>query len=598
MSIDKRKAYCIYALIILLQIAVIIYWGCQKTNYFIDEFLSMGYARGFTGNEPTARYITESSEWTYNEWHNNLEFKSQLLISDNAKIWNAPILDSLKGLIFGRNYFGLLNIFESIAGFGTISNWPAVVLNAILFILSEVGLLSLLSKLSIDYMPRFLALSLFGFSAFFISTALYVRFYMLVTALFVFMLNVFYRFWMAEKLKDIIIYEICIFALAYFTKMNTELIGPLFGCISLCLIIALVFNKKWKQLIVYSVGCLGGVIYIFFFTGYIQIIMNPEGKSGLVADIVSSINEDTIEFMKTYREWELDAITDLLFGHTRIFLGMIALITGYTLWKKRRLFTKKESESSLAVGTFDIAMLILWFVIYRVSVYRNKGVVISKGILILVIAWLIINTLWKKINLKGKRIGADATYIIVLTASTVLYTIFTSLPNLRIWRYYCFVMAIIPITLFYAVDRLLKKEELKELSKGWYAILILSTIAIAISPFIRRNIFYTYEEDKQFEINVREYEDKDVILLCRPGHGQNNQYIYDYISIMPEESHVYLVNMNEYEFMTIDFTDEFVIWDHQGEDCQDVLDNLTNSGYAIESLDKNHISKAYFCKKK
>ncbi len=598
MSIDKRKAYCIYALIILLQIAVIIYWGCQKTNYFIDEFLSMGYARGFTGNEPTARYITESSEWTYNEWHNNLEFKSQLLISDNAKIWNAPILDSLKGFILGRNYFGLLNLFESIFGFRAISNWPAVVLNIFLLILSEVGLLSLLSKLSVDYIPRFLALSLFGFSAFFISTALYVRFYMLVTALFIFMLNMFYRFWMAEKLKDIIIYEIGIFALAYFTLKSTELIGPFFGCVSLCLIVALVFNKRLKQLIVYCVGCLGGVIYIFLFTDYIQTILSPEGKSGLVADIVSSINEDTIEFMKTYREWELDIITDLLFGHTRIFLGTLALVTGYTLWKKRRIFTKKEFSNSLFISTFDIAMFILWLAIYRISVYRNKGVVISKGILILVIAWLIINTLWKKVSLKGKRIGADATYIIVLMASAVLYSIFTSLPNLRIWRYYCFVMVIIPIALFYAVDRLLKKEGLKELYKGWYAILILSTIAIAISPFIRRNIFYIYEEDKRFEINVREYEDKDVILLCRPGHGQNNQYIYDYINIMPEEAHVYLVNMNEYEFKTIDFTGEFVIWDHQGEDCQEVLDDLINSGYEIESLDKNHISKAYLCKKK
>ncbi len=67
---------------------------------------------------------------------------------------------------------------------------------------------------------------------------------------------------------------------------------------------------------------------------------------------------------------------------------------------------------------------------------------------------------------------------------------------------------------------------------------------------------------------------------------------------MPEKSNVFLVNMNEYEFKTIDFTDEFVLWDHQGEDCQEVLNDLKNSGYAIENLDKNHISKAYLCKKK
>ena len=155
----------------------------------------------------------------------------------------------------------------------------------------------------------------------------------------------------------------------------------------------------------------------------------------------------------------------------------------------------------------DITALILWIIIYKVSVYRNNGVLISKGVLSIVLIWIIVNTLWKQVELKRFEADPDSVFVIVLTAASVLYTIFTSLPNLRIWRYYCFVMAVIPIVLWYFVDWLLKKVPLKELTKGWYLIFTISAIITAIMPFVRNNIYYTYDEDKQFESNVREYDD-------------------------------------------------------------------------------------------
>ncbi len=593
---DNKKVYLAYAIIILLQILVIIFWANKKTNYFIDEFYSMGYARGFTGEEPTAQYITRSSEWTYNEWHSNSEFKNQLYMTENSKIWNAPIKKSIGNLITGRNYFGLLNLTESITGFNRVSNFPAVALNILLFVIAEIGLLYLLTKLSVDFIPRLLALSMFGFSAFFISIVEYVRFYMLVVTLFIIMLNLFYCFWKEESLKRIITFEIGIFALAYFVLKNSELIGPYFAFISFCLIITLILQKKWKQFISYMVGCIVGVAYVALFTDYLQTILNPAGKTGLVAAIASSINENTIEFMKTYREWELELIADTLFGHTRIALITMATLTGYTLWKKRQIFKDDEQIKKINISVSDIIALILWIIIYKVSVYRNNGVLISKGVLYIVLIWIIVDSLWKRLGLKRIKADSDSVFVIVLTAASVLYTIFTSLPNLRIWRYYCFVMAVIPIVLWYFVDRLLKKVPLKELTKGWYLIFTISAIVTAIMPFVRNNIYYTYEEDKQFESNVREYDGMGVVLLCRPENGQYDQYVYDCINIRPDDSEIYLINLNDYRYEDEDFRKEFILWDHQREDISPVLDDLGNNGYAIESLDTNHISQAYVCR--
>ncbi len=594
---ENKKAYIAYAIIILLQVLVIIFWASKKTNYFIDEFYSMGYARGFTGNEPTAQYITLSPEWTYNEWHSNSEFKYQLYMTDNAKIWNTPIKNSLGKLITGRNYFGLLNLTESITGFNSVSNFPAVVLNIILFVVAEIGLLFLLTKLSVNLFPKLLALSMFGFSAYFISVAEYVRFYMLVVTLFIIMLNLFYVLWRAKDIKRIIAYEIGIFVLAYLILKNSELIGPYFAFISFCLLIGFAVFKKWKQFISYSLGCMAGVVYIWLFTGYLQTILSPTGKAGLVGDIVSSINEDTIEFMKTYREWELELISDTLLGHTRIALITIAALTGYTLWMKRRIFKDAESTNNIKIGVSDIESLIIWIIIYRISVYRNNGILISKGVLTLVLIWLIVNTLWKKIKIKGIEFDSDSAFVIVLTFASVLYTVFTSLPNLRIWRYYCFVMVVIPISLWYLIDRLLKKTTLRELTKGWYIVFTVSAITAAIMPFVRKNIYYTYEEDKQFESNVRQHDDLGVVLLCRPDNGQYDQYVYDCINIRPDDSEIYLINLSDYKYEEKNFRREFILWDHQREDIQPVLEDLSNNGYTIENLDNNHISQAYVCRK-
>ncbi len=594
---QNKKTYIAYTIIILLQILVIIFWANKKTNYFIDEFYSMGYARGFTGIEPTAQYITLSSEWTYNEWHSNSEFKNQLYMTENSKIWKAPINKSIGNLITGRNYFGLLNLIESITGFDSVSNYPAVILNIILFVIAEIGLLALLTKLSVNLLPRLLALSMFGFSAYFISVAEYVRFYMLVVTLFIAMLNLFYRFWDANDTKKIIAYEIGIFAFAYFTLMNSELMGPFFACISFTFLIALLVSKKWKQLIAYSVGCIVGVTFIALFTGYFQTMLHPEGKDSLIAYIVLSINEETIEFMKTYREWALELIADTMFGHTRIALITVASLTAYLLWKKRRIFGGKESERFISVDNVSVVMALLWVIIYRISVYRNNGVIISKGVLILILLWIVANTLWKKISLNKCKIGSDCIFVLSLVIASILYSVFTSLPHLRIWRYYCFVMVVIPIAVWYGIDRLLKKESLKELTKGWYVILIASVMVTAITPFVRQNIYYTYEEDREFSSSIREYDNLGVVLLCRPENGQYDQYVYDCVNIRPEDSDIYLINLKDFKYEENDFRKDFIIWDHQREDIEPVLDDLRNSGYEISSLGKNHISQAYVCRK-
>ena len=144
---DRLKKPLIYGVIIALQVMVILYWANTKTNYHIDELYSMTHASGFTAQVYNSEYITVSRDFHFNEWTKNSVFKKYLTVSDAEKAFRAPFFVFLNGLVRYRNYYGLLNIAESIAGYQYVSAIPGLVLNIILFILAELSLLSLLKKL-------------------------------------------------------------------------------------------------------------------------------------------------------------------------------------------------------------------------------------------------------------------------------------------------------------------------------------------------------------------------------------------------------------------------------------------------------------------
>lgn len=591
-----KKEYLIYLIIMVLQIAVIVFWANSKVNYFSDEFMTMGYTRGITGLEPTAQYITVSPEWTYNEWHQNSEFKSQLLMTDKTALWNLPLFEAVKLLFTGRNYFVILNLVESILGFNEVSNIPAVLLNSVLLVITEVALISLMDKLSMSLFTKCLGISLLGFSSYFVSMTCYVRFYMLVTTLQVLMLNQMYKYREDVKLSSIILRCLCIFALAYLSLRNSELTAPYFGCLSLVFIISLIAAKKWKQLITYCTMCAVGGFYILRYTGYIQTILNPEGKTGMVAEIASAIGEDTLDFVRTYKDWVLDLLSDQLFGHNRVFLLCAIALTGFTLWKLCKPDGESSVISELRIKTLSIIILLGWIFLLYIAEYRNKGVLLSKAGLALTIIWIGFEMLWKKIEIKRIKVSSRTGFVIVMFVAAFLYTCFTSLPHLRIWRYSCFMVTTLIVVLWYTVDRLLKKSFMEPAVCGWQAILIAFTIFGICTPFMTKSIYYIYEEDKGFIETVKEYGEMDVILFSRPYEGQYDQYVYDCVNIMPNMSQIYLVEDGNYSFEDVDFSDEFIYWDHQRDDASDFISEIERRGYDVLSLGKDHVSQAYYCK--
>ena len=176
-----KKPIFAYSLLLIAQICFF-YWARIKTNFYIDELYSFGYAAGFNGQSDAARYITESKEFKIGEWVPVSDLKKHLELSENEKVFHTPMGSVVNGFVKRRNYYGLLNIAESIAGQNGISKWPGIILNVLLFVPLQITHIHLLKRLKIDDKFCFLGVAVFGFSVYMISIAIYIRFYIPCTS--------------------------------------------------------------------------------------------------------------------------------------------------------------------------------------------------------------------------------------------------------------------------------------------------------------------------------------------------------------------------------------------------------------------------------
>ena len=402
------KKFTLY--IITLQIITVLYWGNQKKNYYIDDLYSISYAQSFTGQGDTAQYITTSSDFSFNEWIDSQSLKKHLILSDKEKFYRSSVSDFLDRLINRRNYYGLLNISESILGISPISVWPGIILNIFFLIVFDILLLLLLAKLGIDGKLRVLSLIMLGFSTYIISTTCYTRFYMLVIMLQLIVLSLIYKMWNSTKYTSITIYELATLITIYFSYKNSELTLIYFFGIEASIILFSIIMKRWKQLIVNISVCIIGVIYIAISINYIEIVTHPELFANSTSVAVRASNSIT--------NFNVISLIRFLCGIGTIFATMY--FAGYIV----------------------LSLFVIVGILILLTIAKNRHKEIYQ------------KEFKRKINL-----SSNDSYIILVLLSVVIYTLLCAMCAFHgIWRYYFYGFVSTAIIIWYVVDRILKSN--------------------------------------------------------------------------------------------------------------------------------------------
>lgn len=185
-NLDYRNIitrYLSIALSIILQSCLILYWAQQKTNYFIDELYTFGYAHTFTYDKEDVRYITESEDWKYEEWLDNSILKGKLVVSEPDTLLNQPLAIAMKMLLARRNYMGIMNILMTLFAPGEVNKYPGIIFNLFLFALTQILLYIICKNKTKSTFVSLLMIIMYGFSSMAIGTYVYVRFYAFVILL-------------------------------------------------------------------------------------------------------------------------------------------------------------------------------------------------------------------------------------------------------------------------------------------------------------------------------------------------------------------------------------------------------------------------------
>ncbi len=553
----KIKELLIYAFILILQVAFIIYWANIKTNYNIDELYSIGYASSLTGLGEGAEYITTSPEFRIGEWMHNSELKKHLVQSDIESIFNAPIGRVMDKFIKGRNYYCFLNASEAIIGNRTISVTAGVFLNIICMIIAELMLALLMKRMNIDQRIRILAVAMFGFSVYVISACVFVRFYMLIIMIMLIVLNCFYNIWDAVSWRKIVFSEILILALLYLSFRNSEFTVPFFGAFMGCFIIALITQKKKRQLISCIVLCAAGVLYVAITTDFIEILFRPDDYTSLQNVWVNAgltVHDTTIGTFGHYILFFIKLLLSHFFGRGLIF-ALLGVITVYVI-----VLTKKGGEK---IGN----------------------------------------------SIRSLSLSSDTFFILVIAGEALICMVFNALCQYDVWRYYCFSVVSCAILFWYMIDRALKCSFFVDSSKHIILVLAGYVILVSVLPFVTRNIEYTYESEKSFIDDIHKEENLDVIMVL-PANIEtirveqltylSRHAIYDCVHLMPEDTMIFVSDLDKYSFEQIDYPDRFLLWTQKYQDEIDispVLNDLNRNGYDVQELGTDHDSLVYLVQK-
>ena len=538
---NKKLLRFLLGMIVFLQILTIVYLGYRKTNYYIDELYSMGYAHNFTGTAGDSRYITEGSSWQHNTWCNVDDFKAQLIVHKNESILSQPFFKALYQSVKYRNYFALLNLSESLICPGQISKWGGIVLNILIFCVFQFALLRFFCRLHIRrcFLPA--SMIMFGFSGYILSLSVFIRFYLLTNLFLLLILHL--HLIMLESNRHSVFFtaELASVFLMYLSFKNSELTLITSGFLILAFSFLLIIQKRWLPFLCYSVPIIAGaLIYLIHTTFFLDLLIHPSLYTanpfpvGALSRNVMSTSAD--EVYSYFRYSVLSWIKSSLFGSKAIMFG------------------------------FCFVVLCLFLLPRRV-----------------------------KNNL---RCRIQFQYMLVISFVFFVYNIFIVLirPPAADFasRYYSFALLLLFVMMWYIIDRLSRRLKTEADLKKVVVLMSLLAVSAAVITQHRNLVEYTYLEDQEALSNLEQYGTMDTILLDKESLSSSHTS-YECVLLRQPGTRLYPTTNSSFALPEEGLPDEFLVWTPPNCNYDEIWDKLTLSGYRVNYLCSTHVSFVYTC---
>jgi len=535
---DNKKTFVLFLALVVLQLLLMCHWYSQRVNLYVDELYSLQYAHYETDPKTTIVYLYKGEALGENNWADTDGLKNTMTVGAEESVLSCSFFEALRLFLKRKNYFFLLNLFNGIFASGKLSALPGFLLNMLLFPGIQLVLFATTKKLTGKDSAGLFGTAFYGFSCYMINQALYVRFYQWTVLLISLVILLHLIMWERENMKvsRFVLCELAALSLFYLAFKNSELIcvfGAAFIGLFIC---ALLFKKRKKQALVYSIPVIAGVVYfIIKEKKLISIILHPEqyvGGSSYAKDLVA------------------------------------------------------KSILSLTWRSFAEQLLTVCVKVIR-AMFLSPWVFIASAVLL---ACLILPAVLKKAGKELKNSLKNFGFLAVLAGTVVLYELFLAMANCTAARYSAFGVYAAVILLgciCYVVFETSPGRVCRILLCLWF-------VAYAVLPFASpSSISLLYLDDESALNEVKTHRNADVLVVKDEWHP-----VYDAVYNTGDGQRILSFDRTatEYEGPT-DFSDELLIYSGNGKALEESMlykEVLPSMGYQFRIIGRTHCATIYY----
>ena len=418
MKKEKILALCtpkkILVIMLALQMLIMFYWGNVKEGYFVDELWSYGLANSYYHPHIFSDNAME------NDWLDEEYFRTYIEVEEGEQFSLGSVVYNMSNDAHPPIYFLILHSICSLFP-GTFSKWYGIVPNIVYFLLAQILLYRLSSKLFKNEWLALLPCMVWGFSPAAVSFVIFIRMYMLSTMCGLLTLNLHMDLMEEKKKNHPVLMWFMVFLVSFFGYMCHYFYFIFAFFVSAFYMLYLLVQKNWKRMVWYGSAMGGSLLLtaVVFPVAFTQIFGNVGSAGAPGAPAAQGNPWDHL--YKMYR-YVIIAGRDLFAADMKIvyIVSFVAIAAFVLLILKIIKNAEFRKEEKIGIWFFFMCAgtsAIYYFLAVKVAPsYSNRYICTLYPLVYLMIIWLVY-AIWQK--RKHTNIGAVVTVSAALTVMAI-----------------------------------------------------------------------------------------------------------------------------------------------------------------------------------
>lgn len=477
----EKNAKKIFTALLLLQCIVIIIFGYQKEWYHVDEMLTF---EGSAHSGYPMRYWDLGDDF-YNQEHTHDEFIEWLTTEKSSIVLNQGMTETIDAIVNRNLYYTIINMASTVSK-GIPTKWTGIYINLLFFLATQIILFKLTDIFTNRKVCSILATGIYGFSAGAISTVLYIRCYMIVTFLSVFISWLLAKFLREQQIRKKLI---CLFGLyiAAFLSYRIHMFSMVhLGLIFFVLLLYLLWTKSYKYMkdifIAFGIPVILAVLCIGAFRPQIfpMYIMHAR----------------TMFLNNKVKEYGLK----IVLKNIKRLMGVIG--------------------THLFFNAFICAVIMFLCIIALIYIFYK----------------------WKRLKKEGMEWKKD-TLILMPVAFVVFFLIFFLIEGVHEWRYtsslYPYIILMVVILIWYMIKNSVILLKYRTQILGIIVCTFMLITGLSYNGEHISELYVGWEEQQSFfEDN---YHGVNGIMVHHDMQGYGYNWLYEAASLWPQDSNVLII---------------------------------------------------------